>query len=155
MNMIRPLISFMIFTIPLCVFFLFLTMPFVNGGPDWHEESAYSAYIQVRLTVITAVGAGILAVIVFLFLPVLLYNKRRPLLREVCAYFYAIPQLWLGSHCLVTFFRGWLYYGEPAIQWISFFVLGLFFIILAVFYWRWGTKNQSEIVAEVHSFVGQ
>ena len=155
MSMIRPLISFMIFTIPLYVIFFFLKMPFVNGGPPWHEESAYSAYIQVRLTVITAVGAGILAVIVFLFLPVLLYNKRKPLLREVGAYFYAIPQLWLGSHCLVTFFRGGLYYGEPAIQWISFFVLGLFFIILAVFYWRWGTKNQSEIVAEVHSFVGQ
>ena len=144
MSMIRPLISFMIFFFPIPIIFFFLTIPFFNGGPPWHEGSAYSAYIQIRLTVITAVGAGILAVIVFLFLPVLLYNKRRPLLREVCAYFYAIPQLWLGAHCLVTFFRGWLYYGEPVIEWVSFFVLGMFFIVLAAFYWRWGTVGMKE-----------
>ena len=144
MSMIRPLISFMIFFLPLPIIFFFLTMPFYNVGPPWHEGSAYSAYIQTRLTIITAIGAGILAVIVFLFLPVLLNNKRKPLLREVGAYFYAIPQLWLGSHCLVTFFRGWLHYGEPVIHWVSFFVLGLFFIFLAAFYWRWGRVGVKE-----------
>ena len=141
MNMIRPLISFMIFTFPLPIIFFFLTWPFADSGAPWLEESSYSAHIQMKLTVITAIGAGILAVIVFLFLPVLLYNKRKPLLKEVGTYFYAIPQLWLGAHCLVSFFRGWLYYGEPVIEWVSFFVLGMFFIVFSAFYWRWGTKN--------------